>query len=45
MCSGLPRARDTASKWLAEVKGQQEEPEPAMIVEASAEIEAIAQGQ
>ncbi|HEU5381622.1 MAG TPA: hypothetical protein VFV38_39880 [Ktedonobacteraceae bacterium] len=37
--------RDTASKWLAEVKGQQEEPEPAMIVEASAEIEAIAQGQ
>ena len=37
--------RDTASKWLAEVKGQQDEPEPAMVVEASYEIEAIAQGQ
>jgi hypothetical protein len=37
--------RDTASKWLAEVKGQQEEPEPGRVVEASCEIEAIAQGQ
>jgi hypothetical protein len=37
--------RDTSNKWLAEVKGQQEEPEPAMVIEASAEIEAIAQGQ
>jgi hypothetical protein len=37
--------RDTASKWLTEVKGQQEEPEPAMVVEASCEIEATAQCQ
>jgi hypothetical protein len=37
--------RDTASKWLAEIKGQQEEPEPTMVIEASCEIEAAAQGQ
>lgn len=37
--------RDTASRWLAEVKGQQEGPESALAVGASAEIGAIAQGQ
>lgn len=38
-------SRDTASKWLAEVKGQQEEPELEAIIETDCEIEAIAQGQ
>jgi hypothetical protein len=37
--------RDTASKWLAEIKGQQEEPDPGTIVEVIYEIEATAQGQ
>jgi hypothetical protein len=35
--------RETASRWLAEIKGQQEEPE--ILVEASCEIEGLSQSQ
>lgn len=38
-------SRDTAGLWLAEVKGQQEEPDPDTVIEADCEIETIALGQ